>query len=213
MNCQVTGRSKIVDTEIVSNIATNNLLILFPNNLTTNDFNDPNLGLYFNEGSAMEAEARCNAGTGSETSEALNLETGVAATFDCVQIETIDTLIVPSSKTLCSKVSVTEIKMTSSDGNDIDPTAHILSSSAEMTQTLSSLVVTVSTRSSLGSAGKVASTVAITSRVMFGQLDSGTTIVTVSLSVLGIIILIIIVIVLALFCVLQKRKKFAQSSR
>ena len=29
------------------------------------------------------AEARCNAGTGEEMSEELNLETGVAATFSC----------------------------------------------------------------------------------------------------------------------------------
>ena len=85
--CQVTGRSIIVNTEIVSDITNNDQLIITSSSLKTTDYNDPNLGFYFDEGSgamaAMMAEARCNAGTGEEMSEELNLETGVAATFSC----------------------------------------------------------------------------------------------------------------------------------
>ena len=85
--CQVTGRSIIVNTEIVSDISNNDQLIITSSSLKTTDYNDPNLGFYFDEGSgamaAMMAEARCNAGTGEEMSEELNLETGVAATFSC----------------------------------------------------------------------------------------------------------------------------------
>ena len=85
--CQVTGRSIIVNTEIVSDISNNDQLIITSSSLKTTDYNDPNLGFYFDEGNgdmaAMMAEARCNAGTGEEMSEELNLETGVAATFSC----------------------------------------------------------------------------------------------------------------------------------
>ena len=85
--CQVTGRSIIVNTEIVSDITNNNQLIVTSGSLKTTDYNDPNLGLYFDDGSGIMAttvaEGRCNAGTGLETSTELNLETGVAATFSC----------------------------------------------------------------------------------------------------------------------------------
>jgi hypothetical protein len=85
--CQVTGRSIIVNTEIVSDLTNNNQLIITSSALKTTDYNDPNLGFYFDEGSGamaeMAAQQRCNAGTGLETSEELNLETGVAATFSC----------------------------------------------------------------------------------------------------------------------------------
>ena len=84
--CQVTGRSIIVSNEIVSEI-TNDQLIVESSTLKTTDFNDPNLGLYFDEGtgptSVMMAEERCNAGTGEEMSTELNVETGIAATFSC----------------------------------------------------------------------------------------------------------------------------------
>ena len=85
--CQVTGRSIIVNTEIVSDLTNNNQLIITSSTLKTTDFNDPNLGFYFDDGSgtmaAMVARERCNAGMGNETSTELNLETGVAATFSC----------------------------------------------------------------------------------------------------------------------------------
>jgi hypothetical protein len=85
--CQVTGRSSFVNTEIVPDLTNNNQLIITSSALKTTDYNDPNLGFYFDEGSgtmaAMAARQRCNAGTGVETSEELNLETGVAATFSC----------------------------------------------------------------------------------------------------------------------------------
>ena len=85
--CQVTGRSIIVNTEIVSDLTNNNQLIITSSTLKTDDYNDPNLGFYFDDGNgpmaATIAEERCNAGTGLETSQELNLETGVAATFSC----------------------------------------------------------------------------------------------------------------------------------
>jgi hypothetical protein len=85
--CQVTGRSIIVNTEIVSDLTNNDQLIITSSNLKTTDYNDPNLGFYFDEGSgtmaAMAAEQRCNAGTGVDLSQELNLETGLAATFSC----------------------------------------------------------------------------------------------------------------------------------
>ena len=85
--CQVTGRSIIVNTEIISDLTNNDQLIITSGALKTADYNDPNLGFYFDEGSrimsTMIAEQRCNAGTGVETSDELNLETGVAATFSC----------------------------------------------------------------------------------------------------------------------------------
>lgn len=86
--CQVTERSIIANTEIVSEISNNNeQIIIRSNNLKTDDYNDPNLGLYFDESSGpnavMAAQARCNAGTGEEMSEFLNVETGSAITFSC----------------------------------------------------------------------------------------------------------------------------------
>ena len=85
--CQVTGRSIIVNTEVVSDVNNNDQLIVISNNLKTDDYNDPNLGLYFDESSGanavMAARGRCNAGTGDEMSEFLNIETGAAATFSC----------------------------------------------------------------------------------------------------------------------------------
>ncbi|MCG8625603.1 MAG: hypothetical protein MJE68_26835 [Proteobacteria bacterium] len=85
--CQVTGRSIIVNTEIVSDLTNNDQLIITSGALKTTDYNDPNLGFYFDEGSSIMsttiAQQRCNAGTGVEISETLNLETGVAATFSC----------------------------------------------------------------------------------------------------------------------------------
>ena len=85
--CQVTGRSILVNTEIVSEIDNNDQLIVSSNNLKTTDFNDPNLGFYFDEGSSsmasLIAEQRCNAGTGVDTSTVLDVETGIAATFSC----------------------------------------------------------------------------------------------------------------------------------
>ena len=89
--CQIVGRSTILNTEIVSNRPDlNDQLILTTDNLITDDYNDPNLGFYFDPGSGdtafMMAEQRCNAGTGDEMSDVLNPETGVAATFSCFQI-------------------------------------------------------------------------------------------------------------------------------
>ena len=85
--CQVTGHSIIVNTEIVSDLTNNDQLIITSSTLKTTDYNDPNLGFYFDKGSGPMAttiaEQRCNAGTGLETSQELNLETGVAATFSC----------------------------------------------------------------------------------------------------------------------------------
>ena len=84
---QFFSHSIIVNTEIVSDLTNNDQLIIAFGALKTTDYNDPNLGFYFDEGSgsmvAMTAEQRCNAGTGLETSMELNLETGVAATFSC----------------------------------------------------------------------------------------------------------------------------------
>lgn len=191
MFCQLTGRSKIINTEIILDITNNTHLVLTSNNLKTSDYNDPNLGIYFDKGSAMVVEGRCNAGTGNKTyCDTLNIETGVAATFDCVQ--NVETLNVSSSKTsVCSRVNMTEAEMTSTCGNDV--ITHVLSSE---------------------STGKVTITLATTSRVLFSPPNHNATTVTVSLSVLGIIILGVIVIVLVLFCVLQKRKQqHVESSR
>ena len=84
--CQVTGRSIIVNTEVVSELV-NDQLIIDSRSLKTTDFNDPNLGLYFDEGTGpnavLAAEGRCNAGTGEEMSTEINVETGIAATFSC----------------------------------------------------------------------------------------------------------------------------------
>ena len=85
--CEVTGRSLLVNTEVVSELTRNDQLLLRLFNVKSTDFNDPNLGLYFDEGagqmSSMIAEERCNAGTGTDTSDMINVETGVAATFSC----------------------------------------------------------------------------------------------------------------------------------
>ena len=85
--CQVTGRSIIVNTEIVSDLTNNDQLIIASGALKTTDYNDPNLGIYFDDGSsgmaALTAQDRCYAGTGLETDMEINLETGVAATFSC----------------------------------------------------------------------------------------------------------------------------------
>ena len=108
--CQITGRSVIVNSDIVSDINNNEQLTIRSNTLITNDYNDPNLGLYFDPGSgavaSMMAEQRCNAGTGDEMSDVLNPETGVAATFSCFQIPNstceVPTTLPPSEVTTSS---------------------------------------------------------------------------------------------------------------
>ena len=105
--CQVTGRSIIVNTETVSDINNNEQLIVRSNALTMDNYNDPNLGLYSDPGrgavASIMAEQRCNAGTGDEMSDVLNPETGVAATFSCLQIPN-STLPPPEVTTFSSEV-------------------------------------------------------------------------------------------------------------
>ena len=157
--CQITGRSVIVNSDIVSDINNNEQLTIRSNTLITNDYNDPNLGLYFDPGSgavaSMMAEQRCNAGTGDEMSDVLSIETGVAATFSCFPtpnftcpLEATTTTLSSSEVTTTTIMSSTEVTTTITVPSSEATTTTMPSSGMTTTTTLSSSEVTTTTFSS-----------------------------------------------------------------
>lgn len=83
-NCENTGRSVIVSLPIISDPDTTELII-DTSSLRSDDFNDPDLGLFHDMTDATVAQGRCFAGNSSTAAE-IDLTTGIAGTFTCFQV-------------------------------------------------------------------------------------------------------------------------------
>ena len=89
--CEVTSRSVLLGSVFFGDSVNDNSRLSVPTSaLLTEDFNNPALGLYTDDGSSIMAanfaEQRCNAGLGGEEfSSTLDPDTGIAAVFSCFQ--------------------------------------------------------------------------------------------------------------------------------
>ena len=83
-NCENTGRSVVLSLPGLSEPSVTELIINTAI-LRSDDFNDPDLGLFHEMTSAMIAQQLCFAGNGSTALE-IDLTTGIAGTFSCFQV-------------------------------------------------------------------------------------------------------------------------------
>ncbi len=86
-SCTITGRSVLLSNSLLSDTEINDQLIMRSTLLSSNDFNNPDLGLYF-EGnalnSALMAEQMCFDGTGDgNIATDIDVTTGAAVEFSC----------------------------------------------------------------------------------------------------------------------------------
>ena len=86
-SCVITGRSVLLSNSLVSDTSNNAQLLLTSSILLSENYNDPDLGLYFEPGNTMMAadlaEQMCNAGDGVNSNTVIDVVAGVAVTFSC----------------------------------------------------------------------------------------------------------------------------------
>ncbi len=86
--CEITSRSVLLGNSLVSDTDISDQLVVRPNVLSSNDFNSPTLGLYYeaanNLNAAVAAEQMCNAGLGDgEVATEIDVTTGAAVELAC----------------------------------------------------------------------------------------------------------------------------------
>ena len=79
--CDLTSRSTILNSPLISGSSTNQQLLIDTSILFTNDYNDADIGLYHDDTNPQAALNRCLAG--NDTIIASNVEVGYAAEFTC----------------------------------------------------------------------------------------------------------------------------------
>lgn len=82
MSCDITDVSVFLASPLLNQTATERQLLVATQLLITDDYNNPNLGLYHDQTMPDVARRRCFAGSAAEEPE-LIIDTGVAATFTC----------------------------------------------------------------------------------------------------------------------------------
>lgn len=85
--CVITGRSVLLSNSLVSDTGNNDQLLLTSSVLISLNYNDPDLGLYFEPGNNMmmadQARQLCNAGDGVNNNTVIDVTVGEAVTFSC----------------------------------------------------------------------------------------------------------------------------------
>ena len=79
--CDLTSRSTVLNSPLISGSSTNQQLLIDTSILFMNDYNDPDIGLYHDPTMPQMALSRCLAG--NDTIIASNVEVGYAAEFTC----------------------------------------------------------------------------------------------------------------------------------
>lgn len=79
--CDLTSRSTVLSSPLISGSSTNQQLLIDTSILFTNDYNDADIGLYHDDTNPQAALNRCLAG--NDTIIASNVEVGYAAEFTC----------------------------------------------------------------------------------------------------------------------------------